>query len=115
MTLIDPYIVTAVNTDMNLFKHLKTVWKLSPVTPDQVEAVMKNTNIDLNAEELRLEMCSLDFAVSFQFKDYLHASLSRLFFDEVVRQNVGSFLKEARRRFGEEKIEEQKPIIMAKH
>ncbi len=38
----------------------------------------------------------------------------RLFFDEVIRQNVNAFLKEAERRFGQESIPRQKPEVYAK-
>lgn len=38
----------------------------------------------------------------------------RLFFDEVIRQNVGAFLRETERRFGPESIPRQRPVVYAK-
>ena len=92
--------MTAVCKDMKLFHHLKTVWRF-----------------DESPEELRgknPKTCTLDFAVSFQFRNNIHSGLSGLFFDEVFKQNVNSFLKEAKKRYGSESINRQKPLIYAK-
>jgi len=40
--------------------------------------------------------------------------ICRLFFDEVIRQNVTAFLQETEQRFGQESIPRQKPVIYAK-
>ena len=46
-------------------------------------------------------------------RNQVHSSISKLFFDEVIRQNVKSFLTEAERQFGLESIERQNPKIYA--
>jgi hypothetical protein len=48
------------------------------------------------------------------FRNQVHSSISKLFFDEVIRQNVKSFLSEAERQFGSESILRQNPKIYAK-
>ena len=95
VTLVEPYLVTAVCNDLNMFNHLKTVWKFSPI-------------------ENELEKCKLDFAVSFEFRNSVHNYISRLFFDEVIKKNVKAFLKQAENRYGRESIPKQKPIVYAK-
>ena len=47
-------------------------------------------------------------------RNQVHSSISKLFFVEVIRQNVKSFLTEAERQFGLESIERQNPKIYAK-
>ena len=37
-----------------------------------------------------------------------------MFFDDVVKQNVSAFLKEAERRYGPECIPRQEPIVFSK-
>ena len=96
VTLVEPYLVTAVCNDLNMFNHLKTVWKFSPI-------------------ENELAKCKLDFAVSFEFRNSVHNYISRLFFDEVIKKNVKAFLKQAENRYGRESIPKQKPIVYAKH
>ena len=49
--LFKPHLITAVCTDMNMFDHLKTVWKLEHVPREK-------------------QFCRLDFAVSFAFRYY---------------------------------------------
>jgi hypothetical protein len=44
----------------------------------------------------------------------VHSSISKLFFDEVVRQNVKSFLTEAENQFGPESISRQNPKVYAR-
>ena len=58
--------------------------------------------------------CTLDFAVMFEFNKGLHASLANYFFDEVIKENVKSFLKEAERRYGPSRIPVQDPKIFRK-
>ena len=91
VTLFEPHLVTAVCPAMQLFHHLKTVWKFSPGLEDN-----PNTS-------------QLDFAVAFQFRGSVHSTVSRLFFDEVIRRNVNAFLSEAEARFGPESIPRQRP------
>lgn len=100
VTLIEPFLVTAVCTDMTMFNHLKTVWKFKPVDNDD----------DLNSKK-----CQLDFAVSFAFRSNVHSYFSRLFFDEVIRKNVEAFLSQAELRYGRESMPRQRPVIYAKH
>ena len=96
VTLVEPYLVTAICKDLKLFSHLKTVWKFKPVDDKK------------NAQK-----CQLDFAVSFAFKNSSHAYFSRMFFDEVVKKNVGAFLKQAELRYGRESIPRQRPVVYA--
>ncbi len=96
VTLVEPYLVTAVCNDMSMFQHLKTVWKFRPL-------------------EEGAQKCQLDFAVSFAFRNSAHTYVSRLFFDEVIKKNVKAFLKQAEIRFGRESIPRQRPVIYAKH
>ena len=97
VTTIEPHVVTAVCTDMHLFEHLKSVWTIA----------------DANLEGKR-QTCKVDFAVSFQFKQRVHAFFAKMFFDDVVKQNVSAFLKEAERRYGPECIPRQEPIVFSK-
>lgn len=98
VTLVEPYLVTAVCNDLALFDHLKTVWKFRRVDDDP-----RNT-----------QKCQLDFAVSFAFRNSAHAYASRLFFDEVIKKNVKAFLKQAELRYGRESIPRQRPVVYAK-
>lgn len=97
VTLFEPYLVTAVCTDMTMFNHLRTVWKFRPIEDD------KNS-----------QKCQLDFAVSFAFRSSVHSYFSRLFFDEVIKKNVKAFLTEAESRYGRESIPRQRPVVYAK-
>ena len=51
--LFKPHLITAVCTDMTMFDHLKTVWKLEHIPKEK-------------------QFCRLDFAVSFAFRYYLY-------------------------------------------
>ena len=51
--LFKPHLITAVCTDMTMFDHLKTVWKLEHIPKER-------------------QFCRLDFAVSFAFRYYLY-------------------------------------------
>ena len=95
VTLVKPYLVTAVCNDMNLFNHLKTVWKFSPIEEEEAK-------------------CKLDFAVSFDFRSSVHNFASSLFYDQVIKKNVKAFLKQAELRYGRESIPRQRPIVYAK-
>merc|ERR1712062_85395 len=66
VTLVEPYLVTAVCNDMTMFDHLKTVWKFKPITDD-------------NDQDTNQQKCQLDFAVSFAFHSNPHQYFSRLF------------------------------------
>ena len=55
VSLFEPNLVTAVSTDMTLFKHLKSVWKFQDNTDEDSVADQEKT-------------CLLDFAVSFKFR-----------------------------------------------
>ena len=96
LSMIKPYLVTAVCNDMSLFNHLKTVWKFSPIEDEK-------------------DKCKLDFAVSFEFRSSFHSYISKIFYDEVIRKNVLAFLKQAEHRYGRESIPRQRAIIYAKH
>ncbi len=88
----EPFLVTSTVKDSALFEKLNSVWTFRPKSP---------------------ETCMVDFAVEFRFRQRtsLHGIVAKMFFDDVVKENVGAFLGEAAKRFGPESIPAQKPVI----
>lgn len=91
-----PKLITASCIEGVLFKHLETRWKFnlppSTYSPNEV--------------------CLLDFYVSFEFKSYMYARLAAPIFDEMVRLNVGAFLRRAEKLYGPaNKVDGNKTII----
>lgn len=84
VTLIEPYLVTAVCKDMKLFEHLRTVWKFSPL------------------ESTTSPCCEVDFAVSFKFLHDHHSTIARLVLDEMVKKNMQAFLTRTTKVYGPE-------------
>jgi len=66
--LFRPHLVTAVCTEMKLFKHLKTVWKFSEPSSGTCEAIGGRGH---------RACCLVDFAVHFQFKSDTHSYVSK--------------------------------------
>jgi hypothetical protein len=60
VSLFEPNLVTAVSTDLTLFRHLKSVWKFQ----DNVDF----DTVDNKSIDDKSKTCLLDFAVSFQFR-----------------------------------------------
>lgn len=66
--------------DSTLFQHLSTTWTFH-------DAHASN-GIDARA-------CEVDFAVKFEFKSAVHAQLSSVFFESVVKEMVNAFERRA--------------------
>ena len=82
VTLVKPFLVTAVCKDVKIFDHLRTVWKFNPTKSNDPEA------------------CLIDFAVSFSFKSSSHSMIAKLFLDSIVRENVKAFIDRAEAKYG---------------
>merc|ERR1711872_488136 len=95
VTLIQPHLVTAVCKDMNLFDHLHTVWKFSPV-----ENHPENTQVD--------------FVVAFKFKNAFLGRTQHIYGSEklvkadspVIQHSTTSLPNESTKRlkWGEEHV-----------
>ena len=97
VTLLKPFLVTAVCKDVRLFDHLKTVWKFNPTKSDDPDA------------------CLIDFAVSFSFKSSSHSMVAKLFLDSIVKQNVMAFIERANAKYGPPSRESvQKSVLVNK-
>lgn len=96
VTLIEPFLVTAICKDVKIFEHLRTVWKFNPTQSN-----------DQNA-------CLIDFAVSFAFKSRSHSTISKLFLDSIVRDNVKAFIDRAEAKYGPPSREsKQKSVVVS--
>ncbi|KAK2143573.1 hypothetical protein LSH36_830g00067 [Paralvinella palmiformis] len=85
---------SAVSYDGHLFNYLLNEWHFRPGLSD-------NPNT-----------CTLEFTVSFEFRSTLHSHLAQMFFDEVVRTMVKSFLKRAESIYGPQSIRPSKKKVL---
>ena len=115
--MFKPHLVTAVCTDMTMFDHLKTVWKFENV-PTHKRMCRLDFAVSF-AFRYGRKMYSLAFIQKmlysniynfmdipiyhiFFFRKKLHSYLAQKFLDDVIKQNVNAFLKEAQNRYGKE-------------
>jgi len=92
VTLKEPQLVKAVSED-NVFKHLETRWVFTPGPTEQKNA------------------CFVDFRVSFEFKNPLHAKVVGLFFDEAAGKTISAFLTRCEKLYGKPSLPSLKSSI----
>ncbi|KAI3385642.1 hypothetical protein SNEBB_000050, partial [Seison nebaliae] len=88
--LDEPKLVHANCVDGKIFRQMLTIWKFHEMSSK------KNS-------------CQIHFHIVFEFRSAMYCHLSTVFFDKVVKQMVGAFLKEAQRQsqIEDEKIREK--------
>eukprot|EP00092_Neocalanus_flemingeri_P007436 GFUD01008032.1.p1 GENE.GFUD01008032.1~~GFUD01008032.1.p1 ORF type:complete len:205 (+),score=59.09 GFUD01008032.1:67-681(+) len=97
VTLIEPFLITAVCEDVKIFDHLKTIWKFNPTKDGDPKA------------------CLIDFAVSFSFLSSSHSMVAKLFLDSIVRENVKAFIDRTEHKCGPPSREmKQKSVLVRK-